>query len=204
MTSQEKPLLHIVGDSISMQYGPYLAQMLAGVLTYSRKPAQSDEPDSANGGDSAMVLDYLRQRLAQPPKIDLLMVNCGLHDIKMNPGQSDHQAPVAQYEQNLQAILGLARERDLPMIWVRTTPVVDAIHNSRSTRFKRYGRDVEQYNAAADRVMAAHNIATIDLFTFTRNLGPDVYVDHVHYTAAVRAQHAAFIAGRLYEIARAL
>jgi hypothetical protein len=92
----------------------------------------------------------------------------------------------------------LGREYGARLVWARTTPVVDAIHNSRSDTFKRHAADVEAYNAVADRVMAAHGVPVIDLFTFTCNLGTDVYIDHVHYNDSVRVQQAAFIAGRLY------
>lgn len=194
------PFLHVVGDSISMQYGPYLETMLEGVLLYSRKQAATSEPDSANGGDSRMVLAYLRGRLPQPPRADLLLVNCGLHDIKHIPGSSDTQVPLAAYEDNLRAIIVLGREYGARVVWVRTTPVVDEIHNSRSTAFKRYAEDVARFNAAADRVMAGHGVPSIDLHTFTCNLGPDVYIDHVHFNDAVRVQQAAFIAGHLYAI----
>jgi lysophospholipase L1-like esterase len=194
------PLLHVIGDSISMQYGPYLEAMLRGIYSYSRKPASTSDPDSANGGDSSMVLAYLRERLAQPPKIDLLLANCGLHDIKRNPGAGEPQVPLAAYEDNLRAIIVSGREHGAQVAWVRTTPVVDAVHNSRSASFKRYAEDVARFNAAADRVMAEHGVPSIDLHTFTCNLGPDLFIDRVHFSDAVRVQQAAFIAGRLYSL----
>jgi hypothetical protein len=64
--------------------------------------------------------------------------------------------------------------------------------------FQRCEADVEAYNAAADRITREHGSALIDLFTFTHNLGPDVFADHVHFTDEVRALQAAFIAGHLY------
>lgn len=194
------PLIHVVGDSISMQYGPYLERMLAGVMVYSRKAATTADPDSANGGDSSMVLDYLRQRVLQPPRVNLLLVNCGLHDIRHNNGAQEMQVPPGAYEDNLRAIVVCGRDYGTQVVWVRITPVVDSIHNSRSTAFQRYARDVARYNAVADKVMSEHGVPSIDLYTFTINLGPDVYLDHVHFTEAVRAQQAAFIAGRLYSL----
>ena len=193
-----EPLLHVLGDSISMQYGPYLEKMLQGVMIYSRKQPATSEPDSANGGDSSMALAYLRERIAQAPVFNLLLLNCGLHDIKHNPGAADTQVPLAAYPDNLRAILSLAHEQAVQVVWVRTTPVADEIHNSRSTSFKRYNADVLAFNAAADQVMAKAGIPVIDLYTFTSNLGSDLYIDHVHFNDAVRMQQAAFIAGRLY------
>jgi hypothetical protein len=40
-------------------------------------------------------------------------------------------------------------------------------------------------------------VHTIDLYTFTRNLGDDVFCDHVHFNENVSSMQAAFIAGYL-------
>ena len=198
------PRLHVVGDSISIQYGPFLEPRLAGIAAYSRKTGdvgKLDDPQGANGGDSSMVVEYLRS-LPQPilPSIRYLMVNCGLHDIKRQIGSNTIQVPIGTYTENLERIVTFAREMDSVLIWVRTTPVVDAIHNHPGMEFHRYAADVETYNAAADSIMARHGIASIDLFTFTRGMGPSAYCDHVHYVESVREQQAAFIAAQLREI----
>ena len=193
------PTLHVVGDSISIHYGPYLQTMLAGVMTYSRKTAPDgtlDDSGAANGGDSLMVLDYL-QTLRPDRRFGYLLINCGLHDIKRDVTTHAVQVPLDRYEANLRKILAQARRLAARTIWVRTTSVIDERHNRLNTTFQRFEIDVEAYNAAADRIMLEHGITTIDLFTFTRNLGPDVYVDHVHFTDEVRAQQAAFIAGSI-------
>ena len=196
------PTLHVVGDSISIHYGPYLQTMLTGVMTYSRKTAPDGSLDErANGGDSSMVLDYLRSLQADRP-FDILLINCGLHDIKRDVTTHAVQVSLDQYEANLHEILAQAQRLAIRTIWVRTTPVVDERHNRLNTVSQRFAADVEAYNAAADRIMQEHDIAAIDLFTFTRNLGPDVYIDHVHFTDEVRAQQAAFIAGHLYLLGR--
>jgi hypothetical protein len=196
------PTLHVVGDSISIHYGPYLQTMLAGVMSYSRKTAPDGSlDDRANGGDSSMVLDYLRALQPDRP-FDLLLINCGLHDIKREVTTHAVQVPLDCYEANLREILTEARRLAMRTIWIRTTPVIDERHNRLNTTFHRFEADVEAYNAAADRIMREHDITTINLFTFTRNLGPDVYVDHVHYTDGVCAQQAAFIAGHLFCLGR--
>lgn len=196
------PTLHVIGDSISIHYGPYLQAMLSGVMTYSRKTAPDgglDDSGAANGGDSSMVLDYLRTLRPDRP-FDILLVNCGLHDIKRDVTTHAVQIPLDRYEANLHEILVQARRLAARTIWIRTTPVIDERHNRLNTTFQRFEADVNAYNAAADRLMREHGIALIDLFTFTRYLGPDVYADHVHFTAEVRAQQAAFIAGYLSSV----
>ncbi len=196
------PRLHVVGDSISIHYGPYLQAMLTGVMTYSRKTAPDGslaDTGAANGGDSAMVLSYLKT-LNGERCFDYLLLNCGLHDIKRDPVTNQPQITTDYYVANLRAILVEGERLARYVIWVRTTPVIDERHNRLNTTFRRFEADVEAYNTIADNVMRELRVPSIDLHTFTRNLGPDVYVDHVHFNDAVRAQQAAFIAGYLFSI----
>jgi hypothetical protein len=198
------PRLHIVGDSISIQYGPFLEPMLAGILAYSRKTGEAgnlDDLEGANAGDSSMVVQYLksiRDHTRMP--IGYLIVNCGLHDIKRQLPAEEIEIPLERYAKNLREIVALAREISRTLIWVRTTPVVDQIHNRPGMQFHRYAADANAYNTAADETMKSEGVRAIDLFTFTKNLGESVYCDHVHFIDSVRAQQAAFIAGQLYQL----
>lgn len=196
------PSLHVVGDSISIHYGPFLVERLAGMLAYSRKTGpngETDETSEANGGDSRQVLAYLRS-LRPGPCAEWLLVNCGLHDLRRTPASRALQVPLEAYRANLEAIVAAARGLAPRLVWVRTTPVVDAIHNTGRMDFERYAADVGAYNAAADGIMRAHAVPVFDLFTFTGTLGAEAYDDHVHFTPAARAQQAAFLAGGLYQL----
>ena len=196
------PRLFVIGDSISMQYGPHLERLLQGVLEYQRKQDDAGAnpelgvPAGPNGGDSRMVLEYLRLKTKDPEfDPDYLLLNCGLHDIKRYPDSAENQVPPDSYRDNLQSILDLMRQKDIQVIWVRTTPVVDSIHNTKQKSFKRYSADLATYNQIADEVMAASNIPSIDLHAFTEKLGADQFIDHVHYSEPSRKLQAAFIAG---------
>lgn len=196
------PHVHVVGDSISMRYGPDLERMLTGMARYSRKPVEGDDPESANGRDSETALAYL-EGLSQAERdaIDYLMVNCGLHDIKRSLENSLPLTPLELYFHHLRAIVRYARAATQTLIWVRTTPVVDQIHNSfPDMAFRRHQADVVAYNAAADAIMLSADVDVIDLFGFTLNLGAGVYCDHVHFTPEVARLQAAYIAGNLSQI----
>lgn len=197
--------IYIIGDSISIQYGPYLKQYLAGVMDYSRKEGEAearlnlDKPQGANGGDSAMVLSFV-QALAKSGGVDadLFLVNCGLHDIKKNPETGSLQVPIDAYESNLRALVVLAAKMRTQLVWMRTTPCDEKVHNKRpGMAFHRFAGDCEAYNAVADRVMREAGVPSIDLHTFTCNLGADLYCDHVHFHEQIREKQAAFIAGWL-------
>ncbi len=198
------PRLYVIGDSISMQYGPYLEQYTQGTWRYDRKRDAGqvgqnlDVPTGANGGDSRMVLEFLKIKLADETfRPDVLLLNCGLHDIKRDAKTGTAQVDSARYRANLESILDLLEKRNISPLWVRSTSVEDERHNSRSKQFKRYARDLDAYNAIADEVMARHEVPVIDLYGFTKNLGTDHFVDHVHYDESARAAQAAYIAGRL-------
>jgi len=197
-----KPIkLFVLADSISLHYGPYLRDFLAPVFHYDRKGGNAPAGDLnqvsvANGGNSRDCLRYLTEML---PSIaagnDLLLFNCGLHDIKTT--DAGHEVEPDEYGQNLTAVTALLQQHRLPAVWVRSTPIFDAIHNTRQPYFRRFLADVIAYNDQADRIMAAAGIPAIDLYGFTLPLGPEAYCDHAHFQDAVCRLQAAFIAGHL-------
>jgi lysophospholipase L1-like esterase len=196
--------LYVIGDSISIQYGPYLEADLRGVMGYARKEGEEeallnlDIPQGANGGDSSMVRAFLAAKAAAGGiDADLLLLNCGLHDIKTDPATGAKQIPIEKYVQNLAQIVQIVRTMGPTLVWLRTTPCDETIHNHAGMAFHRFAADGRAYNAVADGIMAEHEIPSIDLYTFTRNLGDDLYCDHVHFHDHIRRQQAAFIAGWL-------
>jgi len=173
-------------------------------MEYSRKEGEDealldlDHPQGANGGDSSMVLAFLTET-ARGGGIDadLLLLNCGLHDIKTDPATGTKQVPIGQYEDNLRAIVPTVADMRPELVWIRTTPCDEAVHNRGDMAFHRFSGDREAYNQVADGIMAEAGVPVIDLHTFTCNLGEDLYCDHVHFHEAVRRQQGAFIAGWL-------
>jgi lysophospholipase L1-like esterase len=197
--------IYVLGDSISLHYGPYLESYLKGIMGYARKEGEEeaalnlDNPQGSNGGDSGMVLSFLQARgRAGGIAADVLLLNCGLHDIKTDPATGTRQVPMDRYRQNLREILKTVQAMRLQLVWIRTTPCDERVHNSYpDMTFHRFARDCAAYNAAADTVMGDAGIPAIDLFTFTVNLGQDLFCDHVHFNESVRTKQAAFISGWL-------
>lgn len=200
------PRVFVIGDSITVQFGPHLETSLVGRARYDRKRDAGGEraednldiPRGANGGDSTMVLAYLKQRRGDAPLPEgVLLLNCGLHDIKTSPLTGAKQVPLQRYRENLAAILHEAAAMRQRVVWLSTPPVVDAIHNGRLDSFHRFAADVEAYNAAADEIMTAADAAIIDLHAFCQRLGPDALIDHVHYNENARTLQAEFVAREL-------
>lgn len=204
---QSVPSVFLIGDSISIQYGPYLEKYLSGSVAFDRKRDNGqaeknlDVPVGANGGDSRMVLEYLKIKIREPGfKPDYLVLNCGLHDIKHDVKTGKIQVEGEAYRKNLQEIINLLKSKKIGMIWIRTTAVVDSIHNKKSSSIVRYAKDLEAYNHIADAVFTKNNIPMIDLYDFTWKLGIDQFMDHVHYNEQTRSLQGAYLAGAIQTI----
>ncbi len=210
--TQQLQNLFVVGDSISMQYGTYLQTATTGIYNYARKTGKelavlqdANQTQSANGGDSARVLAYLTAMKNDPNFTpDVLLINCGLHDIKTIPQTDQKQVTIDKYAENLKNIVSLTKDIGAKMVWLRTTPVDDARHNKPGRSFFRYNKDVIAYNKVADSIMQQGKIPTIDLYKFTDELKTEgeKYVDHVHYNKHTRKLHAEFIAKKLAQLAK--
>ncbi len=197
----------LLGDSISIHYGPLLAERIRVFGTLSRKTGpvgDLDNPEGQNGGDSRRCLAYLRERFADSAfHPDWLLLNCGLHDLRRGTGGARAlQVPLPEYRANLETIVALAHARSQRLCWIRTTPVDEAVHNARTSGFRRFAADVEDYNAAADAVCRRRGVPQIDLFGFTQRFCPGAFADHVHFDAPMRERQACFLAGHLERLAR--
>lgn len=196
------PEIFVIGDSISIQYGPFLEEYLNGIVKYERKQDDGtseknlDVPMGANGGDSRMVLAYLKLKIKDPNfKPDYLLLNCGLHDIKRDPVTNKIEVDEIEYRKNLNSIFQIIKKRSIKILWMQTTPVCDSIHNKKGMVFYRYDKDVRTYNKIAEELCFKNQIPIIDLYQFTDRLDKDKYIDHVHYIEEVRKMQAAYIAG---------
>ena len=204
-SAQQAADVFLVGDSISIYYTPDLTDDLAGIANLSRKMSATPESievqlgdPNVQGGDSRMVLTFLHDRyrsIAFRPQV--VLVNCGLHDVKHDPKTGIIAVDLQEYEANLRAIEGLVRAHGARLVWINSTPVDDARHNSLSKAFFRYNSDVVRYNSAAQNLFDGLNVPVIDLYRFTAHLGNTHYIDHIHYDAGTRALQAAYIAGYL-------
>ena len=200
------PTIFVVGDSISIQYSPYLKDALSSFADYDRIRDKGqalqdlDNPIGANGGDSERVLTIVKKlKDSIGFKPNYIMVNCGLHDIKYDVKTDKHQVSLLKYEKNLREVASIIKKMKVKMIWVNSTPVVDSIHN-KNQAFQRLNKDIEAYNEVAKVIMMKNKVPIIDLNTFTKPYIPSAYIDHVHFIKPIRQRQADFIAGSLSQI----
>lgn len=175
----ELPLVYVLGDSISLHYGPYLEKALRGKFRYARKTENEvtalnlDMPASPNGGDSRRVVAFLTAQTARGDfHPDVLVVNCGLHDIRKALPAGEMQVDAENYRSNLRRIIGLAAGMRCSLVWVLCTPVDDVLHARLASQHRRFDADVNLFNRIAREEMTVGGVPVIDLNTFTRELAP--------------------------------
>lgn len=204
-STSEIPRVFVIGDSISMHYGPYLEEALTGEFVYDRKRDTEEEKGwedldiakGANGGNSRQVLAYLLDRRSKSPiAADVLILNCGLHDIRTDTATGAKQVPLDEYEANLTQIVHVAESMGLEVLWLNTCPVVDDIHNV-NMPWHRYDVDVVKYNKVAESVMERLGVTVVDFYKFCLKQLPDNLEDHVHFRPEARKLQGIFVANAL-------
>ena len=164
----------LIGDSIRIGYQEIVRLESAG-LGEIWTPEQ-------NGLDSRNILEHLDDWvIARQP--DLVHINCGLHDIKMEFGATAHQVPLDEYAANVSEILTrIQRETRAKIIWATTTPVHERWHHA-NKEFDRFEADVETYNQAATGIALELKIPVNDLNAIVTQAGRDLLLlpDGVHY-----------------------
>ncbi|MCC5843006.1 MAG: hypothetical protein JJU05_02015 [Verrucomicrobia bacterium] len=193
------PSIYLVGDSISIQYHPFLEVLLREGYVYRRKGGLDvanrnlDAAQGANGGDSEKVLEHLREELQAGLPESAVAVNCGLHDIKRNPDTGEIQVPPDRYRANLLEIAALLRYAGKRLIWITTTPLDETRHLRCNSAFHRREADLAEYNRISKEVMRDSGVSIIDLYDFTATLPGELYKDHVHFHPAISRAQAGFL-----------
>jgi len=195
----------LLGDSIAIHYAPWLRDYLGSGYQLEMKSgmvealADLDHPQGMNCGNSAMVREYLAQRLPNSlVRPDLVVINFGLHDMKSDPVTEQNEISLGQYKANCQSVRNQIEQQDLKGLWVRTTGFDEKRHNQMSPKKYRFSRDLAAYNQVADEAMAGWPVA--DLYDFTLRQGNDLYCDHVHFKEPIRALQGKFLAHHIQEI----
>lgn len=201
----KKLRLMLAGDSISLDYGRILAGFLSEKFEMLDREGIAeayrnlDEPLGGNCGDSRRVLEFVRGLCEREVDFDILLFNCGLHDIKLNAPGRLPQVPIDEYRANLNEILRLLKSRGVQPIFITTTPA-DRSRYADDASFWRRNEDVIGYNSAAVEIMNGGEVGVIDLYSFTVSTGLSgdaLFRDHTHFTPEVIKLQAAYIAGAL-------
>jgi isoamyl acetate esterase len=165
----------LIGDSIRKGYQPFVKKQLEGEFDLWG-------PEE-NGGTSGNIISHIKEWLEEK-QVDLIHINCGLHDIKRDKTSLEIKTPAVEYENNLKQIFEIIQQKgNIKIIWAATTPVNEAAHN-KIKPFYRYEKDIEEYNRIASKITREMDIPVNDLFGFVEKIGKYKYLvnDGVHFT----------------------
>jgi acyl-CoA thioesterase-1 len=182
------PNVLILGDSISIGYTLDVREMLKGRANVFR-PLSANGRGAENCSGTTKGVASIDRWLAGH-KWSVIHFNFGLHDLKhvATPGadtatsnaDDPRQAEVAQYKQNLEAIVKKLEATGARLVFATTTPVAPG-----TAKPLREPDAPPRYNAAAREVMKAHGIRVNDLFAFCEpQLDKLQLPKNVHFTAA--------------------
>jgi lysophospholipase L1-like esterase len=145
-------------------------------------------------GDSRRVIASLDRWLAAIPEAELVVLNCGLHDIKRDRESGQINVPLDEYRQNVRDAVARLVEAGKAIIWAQTTPVIYERHASKG--FDRRNEDVVACNRAAEEIMTDAGVAVCRLYDEIRIAGPAEMLgpDGVHMTDAGSDRLAAALA----------
>lgn len=135
------PCVLLIGDSISRGYTLACRKALAGKANVHRAPA--------NCGPTSLGLARLEVWLADG-QWDVIHFNFGLHD-------RHRRMPLSEYAGNLERLIKRMQKSGTKLIWASSTPDKDEPDAKPIA-------SIEEYNAAAARVMQAHEIPVDDLY----------------------------------------
>lgn len=165
----------LIGDSVRLHYQPLVARALAteAVVFGSIE----------NCGTSTDILAHINEWIFDHCP-DIVHLNCGLHDLRIDPGVSTQQVPIEEYAANLDKIFAsIGEDGRGTLIWATVTPLNEQRHqNSRPSR--RYESDLALYNETALNLARKHGARINDLHRSVAAAGADRLLgpDGVHFT----------------------
>jgi acyl-CoA thioesterase-1 len=154
------PNVLIIGDSISIGYTSFTAQLLKGKCNIIHNPGNAQ--GTTNG------LKNLSKWLSAK-KWDVIHFNFGLHDLKhvkvkgtsqnSNSFDDPQQADLTTYSKNMKEIVKALKATKAKLIFATTTPYPDGVKPARKPS------DAGAYNKNALEIMKSENIKINDLYT---------------------------------------
>lgn len=165
----------LIGDSIRLHYQPLVMRALANEAVVLGP--------TENCRTSTDILANVEEWILDPCP-DIVHLNCGLHDLRIDPGVSTHQVPIERYAANLDEIFALiGRGGRRTLIWATVTPLNEQRHHD-SRPSRRYESDVARYNDTALGLAHKHGAKINDLHRSVAAAGADKLLgpDGAHFT----------------------
>jgi isoamyl acetate esterase len=185
--------LVLIGDSIRMGYQPHVLRALAGEMEVWGPETNCQSSREVLANFREWILD------AQP---DVLHINCGMHDLRIDANTLQQNVPVEEYARNLHAVFEAARALpQVKLIWATLTPLNEAAHNRERINL-RWERDVALYNERAVGIAREYGAAINGLHAavVAANREDLLSADGLHFTP----EGSAFLAQRVVAAVRGM
>ncbi len=165
-----------IGDSIRMNAEPFVRMYLPDTIGV-HSPAENCE---SSHRVAASISTWV-----PATGIDVVHINCGLHDIRYDPGLDRPVSSLDQYRANLHAIFSYLAGTGAIVIWATSTPVDEDRHN-RNKLSRRYQADLIEYNRISVELAYAFGFRIHDLYERLSQASIDTLLlpDGVHFNRA--------------------
>lgn len=176
----------LIGDSIRLQAEAFVRERLPASVRLFSPPENCESSHRV----AARIRSWVPASTA-----DLVHINCGLHDIRHDPGTDRPVGSPAEYEANLRAIFGSLSGIGAEVVWATSTPIDETMHN-RSKASRRHRADLLAYNALSTDLAVEFGFAVNDLYGKLSGLDTSglLLADGVHFNPAGNALIGGFIA----------
>jgi isoamyl acetate esterase len=189
------PRVFLIGDSIRMNAQAHVRAYLP--------PGTSLVCPSVNCESSRQVAEGIAE-WAPAAAGDLVHINCGLHDIRHDPGATGPVCTLAQYASNLRVTFEFLSERNATIIWATSTPFLEDVHNSAKAS-RRYLQDLTDYNTTSIAIAKEYGFYVNDMAAKLqgKNLRELLLPDGLHFNPVGNKLVGELVAAAIADIGRA-
>lgn len=172
------PNVHLIGDSISIAYTPFVKGLMKGKANVTRIK-----------GNAGSTIAGIKKGWLEDKPYDVIHFNFGLHDLcyrhpeakvygKRDKVRGTLSVTLADYEKNLEGIVARLKKTGATLVWASTTLVPEGEAG------RIVGDDVK-YNKVAAKVMKKHHIQINDLHALTATFDKSLFSKpgDVHFSA---------------------
>lgn len=113
------PRLLVIGDSVSMNYGPFAEEALKGIVNYHRNEGNCFSSNYGTQYADFWLGDFTKKGL----QWDVIHFNHGLHDLKQAGPDAPFATPIETYKANLRRVIEILNKTGAKLVFCTTTPV---------------------------------------------------------------------------------
>jgi isoamyl acetate esterase len=162
--SLNKIRVFLIGDEVRTGYQDYVKKELALQADIS----WPDETKLNTRGILANLDSWLAEKT-----FDVIHINSGLHDIKIDQESGKNMIPIDEYAKNLGDIIKKTHQLqpNASIVWATTTPVTDERSDRQGLSLRCRNADVQAYNAEAVKTMGRLGVGLNDVYKLIMESG---------------------------------